>query len=114
MCHLATMGYMDTLPNEILRKVMGNLDYCEMGRCMVVSKRWQSVLEDLLPPTTMVFSSTMLGAEHWGGLLGQYHLLPERQSEHPAYRQYSTGGGGEAYSLLVQWVVVGWLPTRLL
>jgi len=83
---------MDTLPCEMLRKVMKHLHYREMVRCLSVCKQWQTVLEDLLPPTTMVFSSVGLGAEHWGGLMGQYVLMQEKHFKHPAYIQYSTVG----------------------
>ena len=83
---------MDTLPNEMLSKVLQYLCYGEMGKCLTLCKRWQTLLEDLLPPTTLVFSSGGLVAEHWGGLMGQYVLLPEKHSNLPAYIQHSTIG----------------------
>ena len=91
------MVSMDSLPNEILRKVMMYLTYGEMGQCLVISKRWQSVLEELLPATSLVFSSTGAAAEHWGSLLGLFHLLPDKYLDHPAYVQYSTVGEERLY-----------------
>ena len=47
MCRI--MSNMRRLPAEIMEMILQYLPYPEMGRVMVVNKRWKSLIEEMLP-----------------------------------------------------------------
>ena len=44
------MSTMESLPPELVEKILANLTYKEQGRILTVSKRWNMIIEGLLPP----------------------------------------------------------------
>ena len=43
------MSWINILPEEILLKILSYLTYQDMGRVIVVNKRWRRLVEELLP-----------------------------------------------------------------
>ena len=41
---------MDSLPSELVEKILAYLTYPERGRILTISKRWNMIVKGLLPP----------------------------------------------------------------
>ena len=88
---LSSVGYLTvcrsmskmSLPVEIMEMILQYLTYQEMGRVMVVNKRWKSVIEGMLPPVRqLIIKDTGLNCldEFW--LYSAFKGIPLYKSRH--------------------------------
>ena len=86
---------MDCLPDELLLEILSYLTYPDMGRVVVVNKRWSRLIDyDLLPT---VRSFTITGKTKYLVHDGRGNFIPECVKGIDTYRLHSTFRGEPVY-----------------
>ena len=69
------MSIMESLPPELVEKILANMTYQDQGRILTVNKRWKMIIEGLLPPRVVNITMKTRGFGRKGkAAIGGYNL----------------------------------------
>eukprot|EP00091_Calanus_sinicus_P006937 TRINITY_DN17763_c0_g1_i1.p1 TRINITY_DN17763_c0_g1~~TRINITY_DN17763_c0_g1_i1.p1 ORF type:complete len:218 (-),score=24.83 TRINITY_DN17763_c0_g1_i1:101-754(-) len=76
---------MESLPSELVEKILSYLTYCDCGKVLTVCKRWNMIVKGLLPPTVVIISRQREGNEGKGNAAVEKYNLYSSYRGNPVY-----------------------------